>query len=143
MKTLPLYSAMKIRFGIFLLIFIYFLLDVFIFKTFESYIDVSVFLGLLCGFFGGYSNSIFNLKKIFFKYNTQKITWKLDIDKEIQEANIDCISNIKEDWKSVYFENNEGEHEIVTANLSKRQKRMIVNLLNNFASRNPKLEGNR
>jgi len=83
------------------------------------------------------------MNKLYFKYGNHKIKWKLDVEKEVQEANIDSISEIKEDWKSIHFENNGLKYEIGTANLSKRQKKMIVNFLKSYSSRNLKSVDNR
>jgi len=110
--------------------------DIFCFNIISD--DFYIHIGLVCGFIVGISNGFLNLRKVFFKYDNQIIRWRFEADKDVQEAKIDNVSSIKEDWKSVYFNNNETTYEIVTSSLSNRQKKMIVKLLEDFASHNPK-----
>lgn len=145
MKTLPIFKSQKILLILSIVISTYIIIDILFLHIFTSCDDsVSPYLvSITCGLTAGILGGIFNINKLYFKYDNHKIKWKLDVEKEVQETNIDSISEIKEDWKSIHFENNGLQYEIVTANLSKRQKKMIFNFLKSFSSRNLKSEGNR
>ena len=145
MKTLPLFKGQKIRLILFVLISSYIIIDVFFLHIFTSCDDSAIpyLVGITCGLTAGILGGVFNINKLYFKYDNKKIKWKVDVEKEVQEVSIESISEIKEDWKSIHFENNGIQHHILTANLSKRQKKMIFNFLKNFSSRSPKSKGNR
>ncbi|MDB0006523.1 hypothetical protein N9E30_01070 [Flavobacteriales bacterium] len=145
MKTLPLFKGQKILLILFIVISTYIIIDIFFLHIFTSCNDSAspYLVGITCGLTAAILGGIFNMNKLYFKYENHKIKWKLDVEKEVQEANIDSISEIKEDWKSIHFENNGLQYEIGTANLSKRQKKMIVNFLKSYSSRNLKSVDNR
>ena len=77
----------------------------------------------------------YRMSKYYFNIEKESICWKmLAMEEENKFDLTGPIYEITEDWKGIYFKNNEKQFSIMTDVLSKKQKKIIIEGLKNHTT---------
>jgi len=134
MKKLPLFNFQKMIYNGLIAIMLLFLFGLFL-QTTSFSTSISVSIGIIIASAYHIITHANQIKKYYFIIEKGAIRWKmLAMEKESIIQLKGKLSNIKQDWKGIHFNDDEEQHSIMTDGLTKTQKEIIIKGLEDYPS---------